>query len=156
MSFLFNFQVRVNWKLLKIVHHVDVAIKIYVISTLTSSLFDRFIDCTISNRKGWISAQERYFLFWQYLIQKENWHNSWWFFANTYKCIDICLPKFSVDLSSNSKMIIDFSSYFELMSQWAWQVVTLSRLISIFTSKNVCKFLIKIQLTKSNSKFIRR
>ena len=40
-------------------------------------------------------------------------------------------------------------------TQWARQVVKLSRLISIFTSKNVWKFLIKIQLTKSNPKIIR-
>ena len=40
-------------------------------------------------------------------------------------------------------------------TQWAWQSVKLSRLISIFTSKNVWKFLIKIQLTKSNQKIIR-
>ena len=40
-------------------------------------------------------------------------------------------------------------------TQWARQGVKLSRLISIFTSKNVWKFLIKIQLTKSNLKIIR-
>ena len=40
-------------------------------------------------------------------------------------------------------------------TQWAWQGVKLSRLISIFTSNNVWKFLIKIQLTKSNPKIIR-
>ena len=39
-------------------------------------------------------------------------------------------------------------------TQWAWQGVKLSRLISIFTSKNVWKFLIKFQLTKSNPKII--
>ena len=37
-------------------------------------------------------------------------------------------------------------------TQLAWQGEKFSRLISIFTSKNVWKFLIKIQLTKSNSK----
>ena len=37
----------------------------------------------------------------------------------------------------------------------AWQGVKLSRLISIFTSNNVWKFLIKIHLTKSNPKNIR-
>ena len=40
-------------------------------------------------------------------------------------------------------------------TQLAWQGVKLSRLISIFTSKNVWKFLIKIQLTKSDPKIIR-
>ena len=34
----------------------------------------------------------------------------------------------------------------------AWQGVKLTRLMSIFTSKKVWKFLIKIQLTKSNPK----
>ena len=40
-------------------------------------------------------------------------------------------------------------------TQWAWQGVKLSRLISIFTSRNVCKILIKIQLTKSKPKIMR-
>ena len=40
-------------------------------------------------------------------------------------------------------------------TQWFWQGVKLSQLISIFTSKNVWKSLIKIQLTKSNPKIIR-
>ena len=37
-------------------------------------------------------------------------------------------------------------------AQWAWQGVKLTRLMSIFTSKKVWKFLIKIQLTKSGPK----
>ena len=37
-------------------------------------------------------------------------------------------------------------------SQWAWQDVKLTRLTSIFTSKKVWKFLIKIQQTKSDPK----
>ena len=41
-------------------------------------------------------------------------------------------------------------------TQRACQRVKLSRLISIFTSKNIWKFLIKIQLKKSNPKFTRR
>ena len=40
-------------------------------------------------------------------------------------------------------------------TQWAWQGVKLSQLISIFTSNNVWKFLIKIQLIKSNPKIVR-
>ena len=36
--------------------------------------------------------------------------------------------------------------------RWAWQDVKLTRLMSIFTSKKVWKFLIKIQLTKSDPK----
>ena len=46
------FQVRFNSitkKSLKIVQHVDVAIKSYVISILTGSTFDGFIDCTTTN-----------------------------------------------------------------------------------------------------------
>ena len=39
-------------------------------------------------------------------------------------------------------------------TQWARRV-SLSQLISIFTSKNVWKFLVKIQLTKFNQKIIR-
>ena len=39
--------------------------------------------------------------------------------------------------------------------QWAWQGVKLTRLMSIFTSKKVWKFLIQIQLTKSNPKITR-
>ena len=35
-----------NRKTLKTVQYVDVAIKSYVISILTDSTFDRFIDCT--------------------------------------------------------------------------------------------------------------
>ena len=49
MSSYFLFQVRVNsinCKTLKIVQHVDVAIKSYVISILTGSTSDGFIDCT--------------------------------------------------------------------------------------------------------------
>ena len=41
-------------------------------------------------------------------------------------------------------------------TQWAWQGVKWSWLISIFTSKNVWKFLIIIQPTKSNPKIISR
>ena len=41
-------------------------------------------------------------------------------------------------------------------TQLALQGVKLSQLISIFTSKNIWNFLIKIQQTKSNSKIIRR
>ena len=41
-------------------------------------------------------------------------------------------------------------------TQWAWQGVKLTRLMSIFTSKKVWKFLIKNQLTKSDPKRIRR
>ena len=37
-------------------------------------------------------------------------------------------------------------------AQWAWQVVKLTRLKSIYTSKKVWKFLIKFQLTKTDSK----
>ena len=37
-------------------------------------------------------------------------------------------------------------------TQWAWQGVKLTRLISIFTSKKVWKFLIEMQLTKSDPK----
>ena len=37
-------------------------------------------------------------------------------------------------------------------TQWAWQGVKLTWLMSIFTPKKVWKFLIKIQLTKSNPK----
>ena len=40
-------------------------------------------------------------------------------------------------------------------TQWAWQGVKLTRLMSIFTSKKVWKFLIQIQLTKSNPKITR-
>jgi hypothetical protein len=40
-------------------------------------------------------------------------------------------------------------------TQLAWQGVKLSGLISIFTYKKDRKFLIKIQLTKSNPKIIR-
>ena len=41
-------------------------------------------------------------------------------------------------------------------TQWAWQGVKLTQLMSIFTSKKVWKFLIKIQLTKSDPKSTRR
>ena len=37
-------------------------------------------------------------------------------------------------------------------TQWAWQGVKLTPIMSIFTSKKVWKFLIKIPLTKSNPK----
>ena len=37
-------------------------------------------------------------------------------------------------------------------TQWAWQSVKSTWLLSIFTSKKVLKFLIKIQLTKSDPK----
>ena len=37
-------------------------------------------------------------------------------------------------------------------SRWVWQGLKLTRLMSIFTSKKVWKFLIKIQLTKSDPK----
>ena len=40
-------------------------------------------------------------------------------------------------------------------TQWAWQGVKLTWLMSIFTSKKVWKFLIQIQLTKSNPKITR-
>ena len=40
-------------------------------------------------------------------------------------------------------------------TQWSWQGVKLSWLISIFTSKNVWKSMIRIQLTKSNPKILR-
>ena len=40
-------------------------------------------------------------------------------------------------------------------TQWAWQGVKLTQLMSIFTSKKVWKFLIKIHLTKSNPKITR-
>ena len=49
------FQVRFNSitkKSLKIVQHVDVAIKSYVISILTGSTFDGFIDCTLEKSSG--------------------------------------------------------------------------------------------------------
>ena len=52
------------------------------------------------------------------------------------------------------KMLIFAKSKFD-KTQWAWQGVKLSRLSSIFTSKNVWNFFIKIQLTKSNPKIIR-
>ena len=42
------------------------------------------------------------------------------------------------------------------MTQWAFQGVKLIWLMPIFTSKKVWKFLIKIQLTKSNPKRTRR
>ena len=35
-------------------------------------------------------------------------------------------------------------------TQWAWQGVKLTQLMSIFTSKKVWKFLVKVQLTKSD------
>ena len=38
-------------------------------------------------------------------------------------------------------------------TQWAWQGVKLTKLMSIFTSKKVWKFLIKIQLTKFDPKW---
>ena len=41
-------------------------------------------------------------------------------------------------------------------TQWAWQGVKLTELMSIFTSKKVWKFLIQVQLTKSNPKITRR
>ena len=50
------FQVRFNSitkKSLKIVQHVDVAIKSYVIYILTGSTFDGFIDCTDIKQKEW-------------------------------------------------------------------------------------------------------
>ena len=37
-------------------------------------------------------------------------------------------------------------------NQWAWQGVNLTQIVSIFTSKKVWKFLITIQLTKSDPK----
>jgi hypothetical protein len=40
-------------------------------------------------------------------------------------------------------------------TQWAWQSVKLTRLMSIFTSKNIWKYLIQIELTKSNPKITR-
>ena len=40
-------------------------------------------------------------------------------------------------------------------TQWAWHGVKLTRLMLIFTSKKVWKFLIQIQLTKSNPKITR-
>ena len=38
---------------MKIVQHVDVAIKSYVISILTGSTFDGFIDCTDIKQNAW-------------------------------------------------------------------------------------------------------
>ena len=40
-------------------------------------------------------------------------------------------------------------------TQWAWQGVKLTGLMSIFTSKRVWNFFIQIQLTKSNLKITR-
>ena len=40
-------------------------------------------------------------------------------------------------------------------TQWAWRGVKLTQLMSIFTSIKVWKYLIKIQLTKSNPKITR-
>ena len=40
-------------------------------------------------------------------------------------------------------------------TQWAWQGVKLTQLMAIFTSKKVWKFLIQIQLKKSNRKITR-
>ena len=40
-------------------------------------------------------------------------------------------------------------------TQWPWQGVKLTQLMSIFTSKKVWKFFIQIQLTKSNPKITR-
>ena len=57
------------------------------------------------------------------------------------------------ELRKQKKMLI-FSATKEQVL-WAWQGVKLIRLMSIFTSKKVSKFLIQIQLTKFNPKITR-
>ena len=63
-----------------------------------------------------------------------NWHE----LRNQEKCSSLATPR-----SKFNK------------TQWAWQGVKLTQLMLIFTSKKVVKFLIKIQLTKSNLKITR-
>ena len=49
-----------------------------------------------------------------------------------------------------SSLVLPSSIFYN--TQWAWQGVKLSRLMSILTSKKVWKFLIRNQLTKSDPK----
>ena len=97
--------------------HVFVAIKSYVKSTLTGSPFDRFIDCTISNRKGWTSAHEGYFLYWQNLMQKENWHDSCWFLQTLTSALTFIFPSSQLTWVLTQRWSLIFS-YFELKKSW--------------------------------------
>ena len=63
-----------------------------------------------------------------------NWHELW----KQEKCSSLATP---------------WNMFY--MIQWAWQGVKLTWKMSIFTAKEVWKFLIKIQLTKSDPKRIR-
>ena len=63
-----------------------------------------------------------------------NWHE----LRKREKCLSLVPPK---------------SKFYK--TQWAWQSVKLTRLMSIFTSKKGWKFFIQIQLTKSNPKITR-
>ena len=63
-----------------------------------------------------------------------NWHELW----KQEKCSSLGAPR---------------GTFYK--AQWARQSVKLTRLMSIFTSKKVWKFLIQIQLTKSNPKITR-
>ena len=68
------------------------------------------------------------------MLFNPNWHELWKY----EKCSYLALSR---------------SKFYK--THWAWQGVKLSRLNSIFTSIVVLKFLIKIQLTKSNAKIKR-
>ena len=84
------------------------------------------------------------------------WSKFFLYFCPVCKYLFIIQP--SLAWATKARKMLIFSAMFRgkfYKTQWAWQGVKLSLLISIFTSKMFWKFLIQIQLTKSNPTIIR-
>ena len=81
------------------------------------------------------SIENREFAQCLFLTLNPNWHE----FRKQEKCSSLAWPR---------------SKFYK--TQWAWQGVKFTQLMSLFTSNFFWKFLIKIQLTKSNPKGTRK